>query len=387
MVLKNDKTHRDTLMFKTLFRVDITAFDLLRDILLDHQWYNPAATDRFGCRCHDVELLLLGCLHVLGHAATQKVCQSNTHISSECHRKFFLGWCKDMASIKEESLPTNEFELDRVLKSYLRYGFIGCHGSIDCVHIGWDKYPSQWRPLFVGKEGYPSIVYQVICDNHHKIQAVSQGHPGARNDKTIVKLDDAVATLKSKNSWLGSMPWIVTVSSGLKKFFGYYLICDGGYLRWPCLVTGINDDTSHQMRAMNKKLGSVRKDIECTFGGMKKRFKWLKNWNSLVDQADIDNVFTTCCMLHNILLEHNGYLADDFALPRSGSLSNLVIPGDRGDGMQMRVRHGAAASIMDEEEAGGGCASATEWKARIVAISEHIEREVQAHELNLPDSN
>ena len=120
---------------------------------------------------------------------------------------------------------------------------------------------------------------------------------------------------------------------------------------------------------------------------MKKRFKWLKNWNSLVDQADIDNVFTTCCMLHNILLEHNGYLADDFALPRSGSLSNLVIPGDRGDGMQMRVRHGAAASTMDEEEADGGCASATEWKARIVAISEHIEREVQAHELDLPDSN
>ena len=107
----------------------------------------------------------------------------------------------------------------------------------------------------------------MICDDHHKIQAVSQGHPGARNDKTIVKLDDAVATLKSKNSWLGSMPWIVTVSSGLKKFFGYYLICDGGYLRWPCLVTGINDDTSHQMRAMNKNLVRSEKTLSVPLAG------------------------------------------------------------------------------------------------------------------------
>jgi hypothetical protein len=297
-----------------------------------------------------------------------------------------------MASIKDKfiSLPINEFELDRVLRSYSRYGFVGCIGSIDCVHIGWDKCPSEWRPLFVGKEGYPSIVYQVICDNYHKIQAVSQGHPGARNDKTIVNLDDAVATLKSKNSWLGSMPWIVTIASGMmKKFFGYYLICDGGYLRWPCLVTGINDDTNHAMRVMSRKLGSVRKDIECTFGAMKKRFKWLKNWNALSNQADIDNVFTTCCILHNILLEHDGYVAEDFALPKGGSLSKLVIPGARGDGLQMRVRQGAAAPTIDddEDELDGGRAAAAEWKSRILAISEHIEREERAHLPSLSDSD
>jgi hypothetical protein len=389
LVLQNDKKHRDTLMFKTLFRVDIHTFYVLRDIILDREWYDPEVSDLFGRRCHHVELLLLGCLHVLGHDATQKVCESNTHISSECHRKFFLRWCKDMASIKDEFifLPADELELDRVLKSYSRYGFVGCIGSIDCVHIGWDKCPSEWRPLFVGKEGFPTIVFQVTCDNHHKIQAVSQGHPGARNDKTIVKLDDAVATLKSKNSWLGSMPWILTIASGMKKMFGYYLICDGGYLRWPCLVTGLNDDTNHSMRVMNKKLGSIRKDIECTFGAMKKRFKWLKNWNSLAYQANIDNVFTTCCILHNILLEHDGYLASDFALPKSGSLSKLVIPGDRGDGMQMRVRDGAVVNTMDDEEPDGGAALAAEWKKRIIVISEHIEREVQAHPPNSSDSD
>jgi hypothetical protein len=51
---------------------------------------------------------------------------------------FFLHWCVNMASIKDDyiSLPKDEAELERVLKSYSRYGFVGCIGSIDCVHIG-----------------------------------------------------------------------------------------------------------------------------------------------------------------------------------------------------------------------------------------------------------
>jgi hypothetical protein len=137
------------------------------------------------------------------------------------------------------------------------------------------------------------IVFQVTRNNHHEIRAASQGHPGARSDKTIVKLDDAVAEMKSKNSWLESMPQIVTISSGLKKFFGCYLICDGGCLRWPCLVVGLNDDANNDMRVMNKKLGSMRKDTDCTFGAMKKRFRWLKNWSSLRTRPTL----TMCSLL------------------------------------------------------------------------------------------
>jgi hypothetical protein len=50
--------------------------------------------------------------------------------------------------------------------------------------------------------------------------------------------------------------------------------------------------------------------------------------------------------------------------------------------MEMRVRQGAVISTMDEEECDGGCAAAAEWKTRIVAVSQHIEHEVQVH---LPD--
>jgi hypothetical protein len=294
-----------------------------------------------------------------------------------------------VASVKDEfiALSVNKVDLDRVLKSYSCYGFVGCLGSIDCIHIGWDRCPSEWRPVFIGKaEGYPSSVYQVI-DNRHKIQAVPQGHPGARNDKTIVRLDKAVAVLKPKNRWLGAMPWIVTIASGMKKFFRYNLICNGGCLRWPCLVTGIKDDINHAMRKIAQKLGSIWKDIECTFGGMKKRFKWLKNWNVLSKQANIDNVFTTCCILHDIiLLEQHEYLAKSFVPSRSESLAKIVIPGDHGGGLQVCVRQGAMPPVVyvEEVELDGGWAA--EWKMCILTISKHIEHKERAHLPSLSDS-
>jgi hypothetical protein len=91
-----------------------------------------------------------------------------------------------------------------------------------------------------------------------------------------------------------------------------------------------------------------------------------------------DNVFTTCCILHDILLEGNKHSAEDFALPKGGSLSNLVTPGDRGDGM-----HAVRVWVTEEEELDGdspaAAAAASKWKQRIIATLEHVEREVGAH--------
>lgn len=53
----------------------------------------------------------------------------------------------------------------------------------------------------------------------------------------------------------------------------------------------------------SKRLASVRKDVECTFGILKGRFRILKTPCLFHDKANVDNMFRTCCMLHNILLE------------------------------------------------------------------------------------
>jgi hypothetical protein len=61
------------------------------------------------------------------------------------------------------------------------------------------------------------------------------------------------------------------------------------------------------------KLESVRKDIEGVFGILKNRFRFLKKYNMLHKQSQVDAAFATCCMLHNMLLQEDGYLDTNLA--------------------------------------------------------------------------
>jgi hypothetical protein len=72
--------------------------------------------------------------------------------------------------------------------------------------------------------------------------------------------------------------------------------------------------------------------IECVFGILKKRFVILKAFNRMAKVQNIDDVFVTCCILHNILLEADGFL--DIDLPDVAfGLRNKLKSDARGDGM------------------------------------------------------
>ena len=111
------------------------------------------------------------------------------------------------------------------------------------------------------------------------------------------------------NGWLNSKSWMTSAVNGTRKMHrGVFLICDGGYLCWSCLINPHKDAIPGSPTSMqwSAKLESVRKkDIEGVFGIMKKRFKFLKNFNVLQSQSAINNAFSTCCIIHNIQLEHH----------------------------------------------------------------------------------
>lgn len=58
----------------------------------------------------------------------------------------------------------------------------------------------------------------------------------------------------------------------------------------------------HKEIAWSNHLEGIRKDVECTFGILKKRFMCLKQAIRLHTKNEIDNMFFACCILHNILL-------------------------------------------------------------------------------------
>lgn len=66
-----------------------------------------------------------------------------------------------------------------------------------------------------------------------------------------------------------------------------------------------NPVTYKEMR-WSKWLESMRKDVECTFGIMKGRFRILKIGIRLKKIDSVDQLWCTCCALHNMFLEADG---------------------------------------------------------------------------------
>ena len=68
-------------------------------------------------------------------------------------------------------------------------------------------------------------------------------------------------------------------------------------------------------------LKSIRKDVECGFGILKKRFRCLKLPFTVKNIKEIEYIFVTCCMLHNMLLDirlgslHGGWSQDEVIPP------------------------------------------------------------------------
>ena len=215
--------------------------------------------------------------------------------------------------------------------------------------------PAQSTNLYKGKEGYTSIAYEVICTSRKFIQSVSPGHPGARNDKHIVRTDNSVMQLLDGHAWLNSLSWESKTRNGdVAVTKGHYLICDGGYHRWPCMMFPIKSGAvGSPLMKWGFRLESIRKDIECVFGSLKHRFYFLKNFSRMKRKVDIDNAFTTCCMLHNIILEDDGWLDQDLPNFPNGvkeRLGQLFQEDPRGDALTNRFIDTTVDHIMDAEE-------------------------------------
>ncbi|KAI2511437.1 Plant transposon protein [Fragilaria crotonensis] len=83
---------------------------------------------------------------------------------------------------------------------------------------------------------------------------------------------------------------------------GAYVIVDNGYLQWSTTVPPFKDSSSRAEVRFSQWLESLRKDVECTFGILKNRWRILKTGIRLHNTEIADNIWLTCCALHNMLV-------------------------------------------------------------------------------------
>ena len=203
-------------------------------------------------------------------------------------------------------MPEGEM-LDKAQRLFEACGLAGFISSMDVVHLKYDRCPHGQRALYAGKEGYPTIGYQFHCGHNRQIFWHSpQGFPGARNDKTVVRYDDFLKEIKS-NPLYSEREYQLLVQPGISETAkGVHTLCDGGYHRWNTTICGAKHTSDPDLKAFSGLCESVRKDIECVFGILKKKFRILNVPQLEHDPSKIDRLVHVCSILHNMVLHHKG---------------------------------------------------------------------------------
>jgi hypothetical protein len=208
--------------------------------------------------------------------------------------------------------PRDEEELGKVEEVYRRMGFPGMVGSIDVVHLLWDNCPVSERSLYKGKEGSPSVAFEVTCTRTREIINTTAGQYGTFNDLTTVRFDGLVDEFRNPDNpfydfWTSMAFKVKTATGGDVELKGAYLASDGGYHKWRCFLSTTEFCSDPTEKLLLEALESIRKEVECVFGILKIRFRILKYPMRFWNKETVDNVFQTCCILHNMLLHHDGH--------------------------------------------------------------------------------
>ena len=289
--------------FRDTYRCPVSFFEEICDFVQPH--YGKDEADCVGRPAVPFKLKVLMCFFILSTGMTFLAAGKIVGCGKETMRTFFLLFTKICATHLADrciKLPQNEAEVQRAVDTYAQADLPGCMGSIDCTHIGWTRARASVRSWYVGKEGVPTVAFQVIVDHSTRVMAVSNVFPGTHTDKTIARLDEQLGLIRMFNLFT-LFAFSVLVSPGIREVvLGVYLIADGGYQKWRVLQqtnklnTGLHRCTLHamsiyachtrarkitlswlfpdpQLRGFLAQVASSRKDVECAFGRIKNRFR------------------------------------------------------------------------------------------------------------------
>lgn len=94
-------------------------------------------------------------------------------------------------------MPKTVKELAEIEAAYALIGIPGTCGSMDVVHIALGACTYGLKNVCTGKEGYPTLGYNVIRDHMGRAIALMPGCYETVNYKTMVKSDEAVELIWS----------------------------------------------------------------------------------------------------------------------------------------------------------------------------------------------
>ena len=283
-----------------------------------------------------IELLVLGSLRYLGRGWTFDDIEEQTAISREVHRTFFhvfIKFCSTSLYSRFVLTPVHLPEARSNMREYEVAGFPGCVGSTDCTHVTTERCEYWLKNNHLGaKSSHTTRMFNLTCNHRRRIIHSTHGGPGRWNDQTMVRLDQFISgvrdgyLLQDNDFELLDYDLLGNVISVKYKGKGVYVIIGNGYLQWSCTAPPFTVTSDMDEIRWSKLLESMRKDVECTFGILKGRWRILKSGIRHQGVDAVDKIWLTCCVLHNWLLEIDGLNA---------KWSEISIPGSDWEGGEL----------------------------------------------------
>jgi len=310
-----DKTSYAGRMFRRMFRMNFGMFLRLVELVAEEQ---ADATSRFftgfglpdatGTRRGDLGLYVLGVLYTLGRHQAQFDLYPVTYIKEAAHNRFFHDFVKwfRIKRFPELVRAPDKDEMKNCMFEYAAAGFPGCFGSVDSTSMWHLMAPAATKISLTGKEHLAVYRYQIVVDHKGRILHVTKGFKGTDNDITIAKFDEFLVDVRT-GKYDGLVEYeLFDSQGGTMMFTRPYLICDGGYTKEIFLITGEPLWSEPARRRWTKMLESLRKDVECCNGKLKARWRILQSGCRFHSAETCDDVFLTCCAMHNWILQEDG---------------------------------------------------------------------------------
>ena len=154
----------EALLFRLRFRIPYKLFLILLEWTEEGIGNTEKSTDCAGRSRVPTGLKLLGVLRILGRGTCLDGIKELSDMSETTMWKFFHQFCcwfKETIYPKYVIPPRTHAELEKAMGPYAALGLMGAIGSSDAVHIHWGCCPNSLRTLHTGKEGFPTLAYNV----------------------------------------------------------------------------------------------------------------------------------------------------------------------------------------------------------------------------------
>ncbi|WVZ92129.1 hypothetical protein U9M48_038216 [Paspalum notatum var. saurae] len=191
----------------------------------------------------------------------------------------------------------NAHDTAKLLEVAEAHGFLGMLGSIDCMHWVWETCPTGWHGQYRGHANHPTMILEAVAGPDRWIWHSNFGASGSLNDINVLHRSSLFDDLLT-----GNAPPVEFTVNGNTYNMGYYL-ADGIYPNWATLIKGIPLPMDKKQQMFTSKQAACRKDVECAFGILQKKFAIIKSPCRAWYPDDMHYIMECCIILHNMTIE------------------------------------------------------------------------------------